>query len=76
MDKSFEQNKDQQPLTPSVKAFDNIPGPKGLPIVGTLLDYMKKDGLPFNKLYKVTFLLGDNWVTEQKFELLQFLKHQ
>uniref|UniRef100_A0A8W8N4Z2 Cytochrome P450 10 n=1 Tax=Magallana gigas TaxID=29159 RepID=A0A8W8N4Z2_MAGGI len=53
LDKSFEQNKDQQPLTPSVKAFDNIPGPKGLPIVGTLLDYMKKDGLPFNKLYKV-----------------------
>lgn len=66
-DKSFEQYKKQQPRTPSVKAFESIPGPKGLPIVGSLLDYMKKDGPAFNKLFEVTFVIGDYWVTEHKF---------
>lgn len=66
-EKSLEQYKDQQPLTPSVKAFESIPGPMGLPIVGTLLDYMKKDGPAFNKLFEVTFVIGDNLVTEHTF---------
>ena len=39
--------------TSSVKPFDSIPGPKGLPVIGTLFDYMKKDGFRFNKLFEV-----------------------
>ncbi|KAH9515449.1 Peptidyl-prolyl cis-trans isomerase cyp10 [Bulinus truncatus] len=33
--------------------FKMIPSPKGLPIVGTLFDYLKKDGLKFNKMFEV-----------------------
>ncbi|XP_053395219.1 cytochrome P450 10-like isoform X2 [Mercenaria mercenaria] len=38
--------------TTEVKSFESIPGPKGLPIVGTLFDYLKKDGLKFNKMHE------------------------
>ncbi|BFZ16979.1 hypothetical protein BsWGS_20018 [Bradybaena similaris] len=36
-----------------IQSFENIPGPKGLPIVGTLFDYMKKEGLKFSQMFKV-----------------------
>ncbi|XP_076441430.1 cytochrome P450 10-like [Babylonia areolata] len=37
---------------PAVQPFEAVPGPKGLPIVGTLLDYFKKDGLKFSKMFE------------------------
>ncbi|GAB1606457.1 cytochrome P450 10-like [Argonauta hians] len=34
------------------RPFEDIPGPKGLPLLGTLLDYFKKDGLSFPKMFE------------------------
>lgn len=36
-----------------VRPFSEIPGPPGLPFIGTLWDYVKKDGLRFNKMFEV-----------------------
>ncbi|KAK7100964.1 cytochrome P450 10-like [Littorina saxatilis] len=36
----------------TVQPFDAVPGPKGLPFLGTLLDYFKKDGLRFSKMFE------------------------
>ena len=36
-----------------VRPFSEMPGPKGLPLFGTLWEYMKKDGLKFNEMFKV-----------------------
>ncbi|ESO92641.1 hypothetical protein LOTGIDRAFT_233081 [Lottia gigantea] len=35
-----------------IKSFEHVPGPKGLPILGSLLDYFKKDGLRFDKMFE------------------------
>ena len=46
----------------TVKPFSEMPGPKGLPLIGTLWEYVKKDGLRFNKMFEVrlpqSLLLG------------------
>lgn len=42
----------QQEMT-NVQPFSSMPGPKGLPVLGTLLDYFKKDGPKFNKMFDV-----------------------
>lgn len=39
--------------TPTVAPFSQMPGPKGLPIVGTLFQYLKKDGPKFSKMFEV-----------------------
>ncbi|ELU08568.1 hypothetical protein CAPTEDRAFT_134490, partial [Capitella teleta] len=36
-----------------LKPFKDTPGPKGLPVIGTLLEFTKKDGLKFNKMFEV-----------------------
>ena len=40
-----------------LKAFSSMPGPKGWPVVGTLWDYVKKDGFKFNKMFEVIILI-------------------
>lgn len=37
---------------PLGRPFDEIPGPKGLPLVGTYLDYVKPGGFRFEKLFE------------------------
>ena len=49
-------HQDKSTTAPAVKPFKSVPGPKGLPIIGTLLDYTKKDGFRFDKLFEVIFL--------------------
>ena len=39
--------------TAVLKTFNQVPGPKGFPIVGTLFDYFKKAGLSFDKMFEV-----------------------
>jgi hypothetical protein len=38
----------------SLQSFDAVPGPKALPLIGSMLDYFKKDGLSFSKMFEVS----------------------
>jgi hypothetical protein len=37
-----------------LKPFKDMPGPKGLPFIGTLPDFIKKDDFKFNKMFEVS----------------------
>ncbi|EDV28482.1 uncharacterized protein TRIADDRAFT_19239 [Trichoplax adhaerens] len=39
---------------PNVKSMDQIPGPKGLPFIGTLLEYTRNDGWGFKNFFAMT----------------------
>ena len=43
--------------TQPLKPFSEMPGPKGLPFIGTLWDYTKKGGYRFNKMFEVRVFL-------------------
>jgi len=36
-----------------LKPFSEVPGPRGLPLIGTLWDYAKPNGFGFDKLFEV-----------------------
>ncbi|CAH1797213.1 unnamed protein product [Owenia fusiformis] len=37
----------------NARPYALMPGPKGYPLIGSLLEYIKKDGLKFNKMFEV-----------------------
>ena len=55
--------------TAVLKTFNQVPGPKGYPIVGTLFDYFKKDGLSFDKMFEVGRLFFYRSFLASQFEL-------
>ena len=36
-----------------LKPFSDVPGPRGLPLIGTLWDFAKPNGFGFNKMFEV-----------------------
>ena len=36
-----------------LKPFSEVPGPRGLPLIGTLWDFAKPNGFGFNKMFEV-----------------------
>jgi len=36
-----------------LKPFSEVPGPRGIPLIGTLWDYAKPNGLCIDKLFEV-----------------------
>jgi len=37
-----------------LKPFSEVPGPRGLPLIGTLWDFVKPNGFRLNKLFEVS----------------------
>ena len=37
----------------NLRPFSEMPGPRGYPVIGTLWDYIKKDGFTFGKMFEV-----------------------
>ncbi|CAK9304089.1 unnamed protein product [Gordionus sp. m RMFG-2023] len=42
-------------ITKAIKTFDMIPGPQGWPLIGTLFDYIKKNGYGFDNMFKAQY---------------------
>ena len=40
----------------ALKPYSAMPGPRGYPLIGSLWDYLKKDGYKFNKMFEVRFI--------------------